>query len=379
MRIGIDCRMYGLKNAGIGRYVLNLVENLLPLDDENEYVLFVCQDFEGEAKNQSASWRKKVKIVVADIRHYSLQEQLLLPFILYREKLDLVHFPHFNVPVLYFKKFVVTIHDLIKHTSKGVETTTRSPWVYWLKYLGYKIVFWLTVKRAERIMVPCQAVKNDLRQEYGLDSQKVRVTYEGFDSNIKNSSNTTAILEKYKIKKPYLLYVGSVYPHKNIERLIDAIKLLVTDYQLPVTLVVVCARSVFWERLKEKVVQLKAEDLVNLAGFVPDSELGALYRQAGAFVFPSLSEGFGLPGLEAMAQGVAVAASDIPVFKEVYKDAAVYFEPEDPEDIADKIKKLLSDKKLQEQLKEQGSRLVKQYSWKKMAQETLQVYNFSLR
>ncbi|MGI5826806.1 MAG: glycosyltransferase family 4 protein [Patescibacteria group bacterium] len=369
MRIGIDCRMYGLKHAGIGRYVLNLVNNLLPLDKENDYVLLVNKDFEREVESKSS----KIKIVTVNARHYSLKEQLLLPFILYREKLDLVHFPHFNVPVLYFKKFVVTIHDLIKHTSKGVETTTRSPWVYWLKYLGYKIVFWLTVKRAERIMVPCQAVKNDLRREYGLDSQKVRVTYEGFDSNIKNSSNTTAILEKYKIKKPYLLYVGSVYPHKNIAKLIQAIKILNHN------LVVVCARSVFWERLKEKVVQLKAENLVTLAGFVPDSELGALYHQAEAFVFPSLSEGFGLPGLEAMAQGVAVAASDIPVFKEVYKDAAVYFEPEDPEDIADKIKKLLSDKKLQEQLKEQGSKLVKQYSWKKMAQETLQVYNSSLR
>jgi glycosyltransferase involved in cell wall biosynthesis len=199
------------------------------------------------------------------------------------------------------------------------------------------------------------------------------VTYEGVDESIK-SKKDSHILERYHIKKPFLLYVGNVYPHKNIEKLIGAVKRLAEDYRFPVSLVVVCARSVFWERLKKKVGQLGAEKYVNLAGFVPDEELAEIYRQAKVYVFPTLSEGFGLPGLEAMAQGLPVAASDIPVLREIYKDSVLYFDPHDSKDMAEKIKKLLTDKKLQEKLKKQGLALIKNYSWGKMAQETLLVY-----
>lgn len=165
MKIGIDCRMSGLKHVGIGRYIENLVNELKKIDAQNEYYF----------------------LTRADIPHYSLKEQLILPLILYKEKLALVHFPHFNIPVLYFKKYVVTIHDLIKHISKGVETTTRSPWLYWLKYLGYKFVFWWAVKRATRIIVPSNFVKGDLVKEYKIDPAKVVVTYEGVDNKISNS------------------------------------------------------------------------------------------------------------------------------------------------------------------------------------------------
>ncbi len=367
MKIGIDCRMYGLKHAGIGRYVLSLVENLLVLDKENEYVLFMRKEFE---EIKSVGRRTKFKIIEVDAAHYSLKEQLLFPFFLYKEKLDLVHFPHFNVPVFYFGKYVVTIHDLIKHTSRGIATTTRSGLVYWPKYFGYKLVFWLAVKRAAMTLVPSRFVKEELVKQYHLDPGKVRVTYEGVDTKI---SNKTQILEKYKIQEPYLLYVGSVYPHKNIENLIEAVKIL------KINLVIVCGRSVFWERLKKKVGEMGAGEIVNLVGFVPDEELSMIYQQAEAFVFPSLSEGFGLPGLEAMVQGTPVAASDIPVFREIYKNAAIYFNPLSSADMADKIKKLLQDKELQQRLKKRGLELAEGYSWKKMASETLLGYNQALK
>jgi glycosyltransferase involved in cell wall biosynthesis len=357
--------MMGLKHAGIGRYVENLVTELLKVDKDNEYILFARKDF-----TQSSQFANpNVKLVVAEIPHYSLREQFLMPALIAREKVDLMHFPHFNVPIFYSGRFVLTIHDLIKHTSRGVSTTTRNPLAYWLKYLGYKLVFGLSVRRASRILVPSQSVKGELTEEYGLEAEKIVVTYEGVDGAIKGEAGVKEVLEKYKICRPFLLYVGSVYPHKNIEKLIEAVKILGID------LVIVCGRSVFWERLQRTIRKMGAENQVNLAGFVPDEELAILYKEASAFVFPSLSEGFGLPGLEAMKQGVPVVASDIPVFREIYKNAAIYFNPLSSADIAAKIKKVLEDKELQQRLKKQGPELAEGYSWKKMASETLLVYN----
>jgi len=404
MRIGIDARMYGLEHAGIGRYVENLVQNLLKIDKNNQYVLFVRKAQSNQIKNEkinlpagkagikndpekfasqiNGAGNLKLKIVIAEARHYSIKEQFLVPYLIWKEKVNLMHFPHFNVPVFYFGKYVVTIHDLIKHTFKGMATTTRNPLFYWFKYFGYLIVFWLAVKRAKKILVPSKTVALQLRKAYSLPESKVVVTYEGVDKKLQITNyklQITNILEKYDIKKPYLLYVGSVYPHKNISNLIRSILVFNSKYHDTVhgnylRLVVVCSRNAFWERLRKDINELNAQNFVNLAGFIPDEELVILYRQAEAFVFPSESEGFGLPGLEAMASGLPVLASDIPVFREVYQDAAFYFDQKNPEDIAQKIKKFLFDENLREQTRTKGLELVKNYSWSKMAQKTLKIY-----
>ena len=375
MKIGIDCRIYGPKHTGIGRYVQNLVENLLIQDKENEYVLFINKDSENDFENLKLKIKNsfqisncKFQIVFTDVSHYSLQEQLLLPKLIKKQKVDLMHFPHFNAPVFYGGKYVVTIHDLIKHLSKGPSTTTRCTALYWLKYLGYKIVFKQAVKRAEKIITPSQYVKDELIKLYKVGADKVIVTYEGVDNKFQANTKYKIPNTKYKIKNPFLLYVGSVYPHKNIERLIEAVKLI--DKKL----VIVCARNVFRDRLNNFIAQNSAEDLVTFTGYVSNDELARLYQEAEAFVFPTLSEGFGLPGLEAMSLGCPVICSDISVLKEVYKNAAVYFNPLDSKDVAEKIKLVISDKEILEKLKKQGLELVKEYSWQKMAQETLKIY-----
>lgn len=373
MKIGVDARMYGLEHAGIGRYVQSLIRNLLPLDKQSQYTLFVRKSQKEEVFSDLKSQTSSFKLVIAEARHYSLKEQFLMPFLIGKEKVDLMHFPHFNVPLLYSGKYVVTIHDLIKHHSKGSKTTTKSPLLYWLKYLGYKLVFSTAIKRTCLIFVPSNTIAGQLVREYHLDPAKVRVTYEGVDKKLdfKTSENIQETLDKYQIKKPFLLYVGSVYPHKNVGNLIKAMKMI---NQPKINLVVVCARSVFWERLKKEVESLAAEDFVNLVGFVLDRELTVLYRQAEAFVFPSVSEGFGLPGLEAMANGLPVLASDIPVFREVYQKAALYFNSLDPKDISEKIKEFLLNPRQKDYLISEGSKVVKLYSWGKMAKETLDGY-----
>ena len=366
MRIIIDCRMYGLENAGIGRYIINLVDQIEKLDKKNDYYLLFRRKYYSELTFSNPKFHK----ILADYPHYSLKEQIFLPIQLFKLKPDLVHFPHFNVTLFYFRKFVVTIHDLIKHSSRGIETTTHNSWLYWFKYLGYKIVFSQAVKRADTIFVPSQQVKKELVANYHLFDNKILVTYEGVDNNFKKEERS-GILEKYEIRKPFIIYTGSVYPHKNIDRLIQSIKLI----EKPLDLVISCSRNIFWDRLNEKIKTNKVENRVRLLGFVPDQELRLLYTQARAFVFPTLSEGFGLPGLEAMASGCPVICSNLPVLKEIYGNAAVYFDPYDINNMTKSISDFcFGEKENKEKMKRLGLDQVKKYSWKKMAKETIHEY-----
>lgn len=388
MKIVIDARMYGLEHAGIGRYVLNLVKQIEKQDRKNEYFVLLREKYFTELTFDNPRFHK----ILADYRHYSLMEQLRLPLQLIKLHPDLTHFPHFNAPLFWFGRQVVTIHDLIKHQSTGTATTTRSGSVYWLKFLLYRVLVKITVKKADHLIVPSRYWQDELVRRYDLKRDKISITYEGVDTKYlkppmprparrgrKTSNIKPQTIKKFNINKPFVIYTGSLYPHKNVERLVKAVKLLRTSNFKPqassITLVVACARNVFYDRFRQKIKEMNAEKFVNLAGFVPDEDLIGLYRQAEAFVFPSLMEGFGLPPLEAMSAGCPVIVSDIPVLKEVCGSAALYFDPSDETDIAAKIKLIVGNSKLKKELIKKGREQVRKYSWTKMAEETRQIYN----
>lgn len=371
MRIVLDARMYGLKHAGIGRYVLNLVNELEKRKLEDDfYILLRKESFDSlNFKNP------KIKKVKAEIAHYGLSEQIVLPFLLKRLKPDLVHFPHFNIPLFWLGRYVVTIHDLIKHESKGKETTTRLQVFYWLKFLLYRLIVFSSIKRAKKIIVPSDYWKKKLAKNYSLSEKKIMTTYEGADDFLKKQKKNTSdlILKKFKIDMPFVVYTGSLYPHKNIERLAKAIRLINKEKNL--LLVIVCGRNVFWKRFKNWLVKEELGSFVKLLGFVDDSDLFSLYQKAEAFAFPSLLEGFGLPPLEAMAAGLPVVSSNATCLPEIYGNAAYYFNPLSVSDMAKSIEKVIFDKKLQEELKKKGAKQVKLYSWEKMVDETLRIYH----
>lgn len=372
MKIIIDARMYGLEHAGIGRYIINLIQQLQRLDQKNQYFIFLRKKYFENLNFKNKQFKK----ILADYPHYSFKEQLFLPLQLFKVKPDLIHFPHFNVPILWWGKQVVTIHDLIKHQSRGLKTTTKWPFFYWFKYLNYQFLIWLAVKRAEKIIVPSQWTKKEVIKRFKISAKKIMVTYESADKKFSNRKTSYAlsndkILKKYKIKKPFVIYTGSLYPHKNVSRLIEAIK------KVNIDLVVVSGRGVFLERLKKKIKKVQAGKLVVLTGFVSDEILRVLYQEAEAFVLPSLYEGFSLTGLEAMASGLPVVSSQASCLPEIYGQAAVYFDPLSVDDMAEKIKRISSDKKLQQKLVKLGRDQTKKYSWQKMAWKTLGVYNES--
>lgn len=363
MKILIDARLYGLENTGLGRYLINLVDGLTKIDSRNEFVILLRKKYY-ESLVLPKNWKK----VLADSHHYTFQEQIEIPQIINKEKPDISHFPHFNVPLLFKGKYVVTIHDLLMHKGMSFEATTLSPIHYLVKRLGYRFVFDNAIRRASKVIVPSFAIGQEIYDIYKISKDKVNVTYEGMDENISHKG-------KIEINKPYFTYIGNAYPHKNLERLIKAIKILNTKSEQKVFLAISGARNIFTQRMQNMIKRENAEEYVKLMGFVPDKKLGNFLSESIAFVFPTLSEGFGLPGLEAMASGTLVVASDIPVLKEVYKDHAIYFDAMNPESIAEALEKSLTmnQKERVERIKK-AKEFIKTYSWDKMAEETLKIY-----
>jgi len=374
MRIGIDARFWGTEHTGIGRYVMELVSCLEKIDRENEYLIFLRKKYFNQLNFTNSNFKKRL----ADIPHYSFAEQISFTKVLHKERLDLVHFPHFNIPILYRGKFVLTVHDLIKHQSKGPSTTTHSRFFYWLKFIAYLAVINIGLRRAQAIIVPSFWWQDRLKRKFGLSERRIKVIYEAVSQDFKkpirsrNKKLIDQVLEKYQIRSPFVIYTGNLYPHKNIIRLVEVIRMI--NQKRTLFLVIVCGKSIFWRRFKKEIEETSASEFVFLTGFIPDKELTFLYQAASAFVFPSLLEGFGLPGLEAMAVGLPVIASRASCLPEIYQGAAYYFDPTSSDDIKTKILEVLENRKLRVELIKKGYRRVKDFSWEKMAQETREIY-----
>ena len=350
MKIGIDCRLSGITHAGIGRYIENLISRLPKEAPEIEWIFFY------RTPDQVLPGLN-VKWVLAPIKHYSLQEQTQLPSIFNQQKLDLLHVPHFNVPIMYPKKLIVTIHDLLWHQQRGAQVTTLKPWQYWGKYVGYKLVASQAVKKATKILVPAQTIKKTLAEYYPNSTDKIMVTHEGVDEKLLKYKD-----REIKRKEKSLIYVGSLYPHKNVTLVLKALQEL-PDWKLTI----VGSRNVFQDQTKVMAKKLGVEQQVKFAGYLKDQDLAQEIKAATVLVQPSLSEGFGLTGIEAMALGTPVLASNIPVFKEIYRNAAVYF---DPKSTTSFVESLTKQKPTSKEMEE----VVKQYSWDEMTKQTIKAY-----
>ncbi|MBI2326614.1 glycosyltransferase family 4 protein [Candidatus Collierbacteria bacterium] len=365
MRIGIDARFYGIKDTGIGRYVQNLILNLGKIDKINQYIIFGGEIVRDEIKNF-----KNFKWVKLHTKPYSIAEQLANPIIFAKEKLDLLHVPHFNAPIFYQGRYIITIHDLIKHLSIGRATTTLPYYQYLIKHLAYRFSIRVNLSRADKIIVPAFFWKDYLMKHFGLSEEKIFVTYESATKSLlnKNALNPLEVLNKYNLNKPYVIYTGNLYPHKNVPFLIEAIRHFNASHEHRLELALACARNDIFKNAVE------TDETIKFLGFVPDEELAALYAQALALIQPSLIEGFGLTGLEAMSVGLPVLSSNSTCLPEIYGDAALYFDPKNTNDLVSKLAQFFSDQELSINLIAAGNKRVKQFSWQRMARQTLAVY-----
>lgn len=369
-RIVIDGRW--IKQTGIGRYVEKTLVEILKLDCQNEYILLV-RDEDRAKLNLSAP---NLKLESANFQWYTLSEQTKLHSLIKSLKPDLVHFTNFNFPIRYSGKFVITIHDLTLLKFKNVNRKKLLPAIYHIKDAVMGQVLKKATANSTAILTPTEFVKKQICENYSVAKTKIHVTPEAADElNIRPAINPL----KFGISKPFLLYVGNAYPHKNIERLILAFGKLATEHLVDYQLVIAGKKDSFHERLEAEVQSANLTDRVIFTGYVTDSELAGLYKKAKLYVFPSLSEGFGLPALEAMRYGLPVASSNATCLPEVLGEAAEYFDPQNIEQMAGVLAKLLADEERQQELIELGQKQVKSYSWQRTARATLEVYQKALR
>lgn len=367
MKIGIDCRMMS-SNFGIGRYVQQLVKHLLEIDKKNQYVLFVNHGF-------LSTDFTDVKIVVADIPWYGWEEQVKFKKIIDKEKVDLMHFPHWNVPLLYNKPFVVTIHDLTMYHYPRPEATTLGPLKFWLKDRAHRLVVRHAVKRAKKIFVTSEFTKQDVHQTLKVPMEKMVVTYQAPFENKRSIDYSLLSIVSGK----YVLCVGAAYPHKNLGGLLKAWRIFCEKYGGGYKLVLVGKNNYFYNNLQSSRLSggqaiFNLQSAIHLNN-VSDDELVSLYSGTRLFIFPSLYEGFGLPPLEAMSHGVPVVSSNRACMPEVLGEAALYFDPENYEQMADVIHRGLTDEDVRFELKNNAVELLKMYSWEKLARETKMWYN----
>lgn len=349
--------------SSTGRYIDRLLEHLQTLDTENKYTVLVRpgDDWQPTAENFQAT--------VCPYKQFSfnLFDQFTFAKYLRGLKPDLVHFGMTpQEPVFYSDKRVTTTHDLtmLRFTRAG----RMSGWLHQLRMAGYRWLFKSSHKKSSQIIVPTEFVKQDLSKYQPAVADKITVTYESSEPPLPVAAEKPGLVEE-----PFIFHVGSPFPHKNIDNLVKAFEIL-HKQQPELRLVLAGKREYYTEKLEAWAANSPARSQIVFAGFVSDAELKWLYEHARAYVLPSLSEGFGLPGLEAMVHGCPLISSNATCLPEIYGEAAYYFNPEDIADMAAKIKEVIGDEKLREYLIQKGQAQVKKYSWRRMAEQTLEVY-----
>ncbi len=337
------------------------------MDSKNRYTVLVQPDdpWQPEASNFTRVDCPYAQFSLNPMQqiHFARQLRSLKP--------DLVHFPMNQQPILFNGKRVTTTMDftMLRFTRSG-----KSPLpVFWLKMAGYRFLFWWSNKKSEAIMTITDYVKHELEETYPFTRGRITTTHLAGELPIAEKA-----VQPKAVSQPFIMYIGTAFPHKNLENLIKAFEILNTS-QPELKLVLAGKREYYYEQLEKLAEHSPARASVIFTGFVSDAELKWLYEHAEAYVFPSLSEGFGLPGLEAMAHGCPVVSSNATCLPEVYQDAALYFDPNSPEDMANKIQQVLDNPELSKELVAKGQKVLKQYSWEKTARETLAVYQKVLK
>ncbi len=373
MKIAIDINeLANISPSGVKTYTREIVNALLEVDQDNEYFLYA---------------REKVKIRLSKNCHLKILKWPLL-FWTYtcfareikKQRPDILFMPIQSAPFLFFKpkkiKIVITVHDLA--------------FLKFPKHFTFRnrlLLSWHTrraVKMADKIIVPSQATENDLINLYGVDSDKVKVIYHGYGKIYPMASKRrkSSVLA---ISNPYILFVGTIQPRKNIINLVKAFETLKKGFkfQSPTKtkdkvsnfkLIIIGGKGWLWRKTLERIKKSPARKDIILTDAVSDRELAELYSQARIFILPSLYEGFGLPILEAFSYGAPVIASNNSSLAEITGEAGLLVDPNNPEEIAKAIEKIIKDDGLRNDLIKKGKERIKNFNWEKSARKHLRVF-----
>lgn len=369
MIIGFDSsRAFIPHRSGTENYSYQILKHLSLIDRKNRYIVYLRPNADiGKDK-----WPEN--FIFKTIGWPRLWTQVGLALTTFRDSLDLLFIPAHTLPLIKKPglKTVVTVHDL------GAEYLPKTHQLKQRLYLG--LMTRKQLKSATRLIAVSESTKKDIVSRAQVSPSKISVVYEGFDEELfqpAKDSKMKEVLAKFGLcKNNYFLFVGTIQPRKNLERLIRAYAKVTQDPFPPLVL----AGSKGWlsDKIYKLPKQLGIEDSVKFLGRVEDEELPALYSGAIALLLPSLFEGFGLPLVEAMACGCPVLTSNLSSMPEVVGDAAVLVDPYSELEIAEGIDRLYKDPSLRTKLYNKGFSQVKKFSWEKAARETLGVITSSL-
>lgn len=361
-RIVIDARESG---TSTGRYVDKLVEYLHKLKPQHDIIVL--------AKSRRLEFMRSIapnfQTIRCDWREFGFGEQIGFLRQLQKLDADLVHYAMTQQPVLYKRRSITTIHDL---TTVRFKNPAKNRLVFKSKQEIYKRVIKKVAQKSDYVITPSRYVKQDVAQYAKISPDKILVTYEAADRIAAPAQAVPRLKDKQ-----FLMYVGRATPHKNLKRLVEAFVLLKKKH--PKLMLALAGRmDDNYRHLEAIVTKKRMADSIVFTDHVSEGELKWLYQNTAAYVFPSLSEGFGLPGLEAMIHGAPVISSDATCLPEIYGDAAHYFDPKNTFDMASKISNVLSSAGLRGELVRKGRIRAEQYSWQKMAKQTLAIYQKAL-
>ena len=364
MRIAIDARK--LHDFGIGTYIRNVLIGLARIDQQTEYIA-LCRPADADAINELGP---NFRAVPETAKPYSVGEQAWIPLSLVRERAHLLHEPHYVLPPAVRCRTVVTIHDCI-HLMFPQYLPGKLAHVY------ARLSMWSAVHKADRILTVSEASKKDILRFFGVEQQKVAVIYNAIDERFlapADEERMDQVRQRYQLDYPFLLYVGNIKAHKNIERLIDAFGRVRAGGLDDLRLLIIGDEISKYPPLRQAVHRHRLDKYVRFLGFQPYDTLAAFYRLARAFVFPSLYEGFGLPPLEAMACGTPVVTSNVSSLPEIAGGAAVLVDPYDTESIAEGIKRAVADETLRAELIAKGLARARDFSWGQSVSKIHRIY-----
>ncbi len=362
-KIGIDARLYF--QTGVGTYLRNLLYCLQKINPPK--LEFFVYTLESDETNITLNKKNFIKRPVTSYWH-TFGEQTRFLYEIYKDRVDLMHFTYFSYPVLYRRPFISTIHDTTPLFFKTGKASTKNPFAYKIKHRVFKTVLKTQMKNALKIITPTKTVKKQLISLYGHSfGEKIIPIYEGVDWTLQKVHENKELNKTFN--KPFFLYVGNFYPHKNIETLIKAFSKIEYAYQL----ILVGPDDYFAKRISKLIQQFKQETKIVFYHNATPADLKFFYTEAQALIHPSLSEGFGLPVLEASFYNCPVIGSNIEVFRELLSDEYMSFDPHNMNDIEKKIHQFI-----EKRPRLDYKHIVSKYSFEEMTKKTLDVYTSCL-
>ena len=376
MKILIDAFGIVDKTTGVGQYSLQLLNALSEIDSRNEYYICLQKKLYDNHPIFNLRDKQNIFLIRDDVPAIGPKKQFYYYKLLRRNcfKFDLFHSLNSELPIFGSLKSIVTFHDLkyIKYPYFLNRFSTIKS-----KYLKYTMK--KGAEKASKIIAVSQSTKEDIIHLLGIGKDKITVVYEASNLGMysgKNDDTTSEILKKYSIQKPYFLYVGEKRPHKNLEGLIKAFAIFKEKYDSRnISLVLTGKKYSTYHEYIATAENLGVKDSLIFTGFIPDKHLKAVYSEAETLLLISFYEGFGIPILEAMECGIPVITSNISSMPEVAGEAALLVDPNNIQEIVEKMNNIVNSKTLRKQLIESGFKRVKQFSWETTARQTLKVYN----